>query len=172
MTEQSETAETLNRAFWGLLMTERTVMLSLAASEALARPMTAMVEPEPEEEPRMSPTVWFYAPRSSRIMAAMQGLGAKGAPASFTFVAQEHQLFATVRGLLSVSDDQAMIDRFGEPEPAPWFAGPEEPPALLRFDPSEAEIWDAAVSLVDGMKLLLGQPAEETLASKVAKIAY
>ncbi|HEY0275674.1 MAG TPA: pyridoxamine 5'-phosphate oxidase family protein [Paenirhodobacter sp.] len=166
----NDTDETLSRALWGLVTSERTVMLSLNAADALPRPMTALVVPGNDE--RANPVAWFYAGQKDPLVAELRQTGAANAPAFFTFTARDHHLFATVRGAIAVSEDAKIRARFGTPEAASWFPDPDEPPVLLRFDPADAEIWDADFSFVDGMKLLLGAKAEDTLATKVAKIAY
>ncbi|RWR08793.1 hypothetical protein D2T33_08115 [Sinirhodobacter populi] len=166
----NETDETLNRTLWGLVTSERTVMLSLNAADALPRPMTALIEPGTDE--KVNPVAWFYAGQNDPLVTELRQSGAANAPAFFTFTSRDHHLFATVRGAIAVSDDAAIRKRFSTPEAMSWFPDPQEPPVLLRFDPADAEIWNADFSFVDGVKLLLGAKAEDTLAAKVAKIAY
>ncbi|HEY0213323.1 MAG TPA: pyridoxamine 5'-phosphate oxidase family protein [Paenirhodobacter sp.] len=165
-----DTDEALNRALWGLVTSERTVMLSLNLTDALPRPMTALIERGNAE--RESPVAWFYAGQNDPMVTGLRQTGAPNAPAFFTFTARDHHLFATVRGAIALSDDAVIRERFGTPERAQWFTDPDDPPVLLRFDPADAEIWDADFSFVDGVRLLLGAKAEDALAAKVAKIAY
>jgi len=74
------------------------------------------------------------------------------------FSSKGHDLFASVEGTLTLSDDRAAIDRLWNPFVAAWFEGGKDDPklALLRFDAEHAEIWLNASSLLSGVKILLG----------------
>ena len=79
-------------------------------------------------------------------------------PAIATFVSKKHDLFATIHGKLSDGTDPEMVDRLWNRFVAAWYEGGKDDPklVLLRFDPSEAEIWLDASGLLAGVKMLIG----------------
>ncbi|MNT52479.1 hypothetical protein D3C72_1895070 [compost metagenome] len=155
--------EELKRKFWKSLKSDMTVMLGLPEAEhGHTRPMTAQVEDE-------HGPIWFFTVRSAVVA---QSAGAN-TPAMFAFASKDHELFATVHGLLRLDNDRAVIDRLWNQYIAVWYEGGKEDPqlALLRFEPSEAEIWLNETSLFAGIKLLLGGDPKEEYKEKTAKVA-
>ena len=77
---------------------------------------------------------------------------------TLVYAAKGHDLFASVQGTLKIDTDRAVIDRLWNRYVAAWFEEGKDDPklCLLRFDPSEAEIWEDASSLVAGVKMFLG----------------
>lgn len=130
-----DTADTdgLVARLWDELREIRTGMLGLAgAREAHSQPMTAHFE-------GTSGPLWFYTRRDSELVAAI----GDNHRAVFHYVGPGHELYACVHGDLTVSQDQAMIDRFWSEEVARWFPGGRSDGSvtLLRFEPDEAQIW-------------------------------
>lgn len=93
-------------------------------------------------------------------------------PAMFAFASKDHELFATVHGFLRVDNDRAVIDRLWNQYIAAWYEGGKDDPqlALLRFEPSEGEIWLNETSLFAGLKLLLGSDPKKEYREKTAKV--
>jgi general stress protein 26 len=149
--------------FWKALKSDRTVMLELEGVEnAHPRPMTAQFDGN------RSP-IWFFTSIESKLVAGSR----EGARAIATFVAKDHDLFATMHGTLNRDRDRATIDRFWNRFVAAWFPGGKDDPklALLRFDAESAEIWLDDSSLLAGIKMLLGADPKEEYKDKVAEVS-
>ena len=157
------TPKELEDRLWKALESDRTVMLGLDGVEGgHARPMTALFE-----EPRGP--IWFFTARDNALVRGLEG-GGGGAHASF--VAKDHDLFASLGGGLRLDTDRTVIDRLWNPFVAAWYEGGKDDPslALLRFDADHAEIWENASSLLTGIKLLFGADPKRDYADKVARV--
>ncbi|HYJ97312.1 MAG TPA: pyridoxamine 5'-phosphate oxidase family protein [Burkholderiaceae bacterium] len=156
------TPEQLQARFWKALKSDRTVLLGLVgADESHTRPMTAVLEHD-DHGP-----IWFF---SSKDTALVRHLTADGR-AVCAFVAKDHALFATIHGRLSPSIDPSVIDRLWNPFIAAWYEGKDDPKlALLRFDPTDGEIWLNDSSFLAGVKMLLGVDPKKGYQDKVAKV--
>ena len=133
--------------FWNSLAAERVVMLGMDGIEdGFARPMIVQIDEE------RSP-LWFFTSSENHIVEAL----AQGRRAIATF-ADKGELYASIQGSLSLSQDRAMIDRLWNPQVAAWYEDGKDDPKLrlLRFDAERAEIWLDGSSLVAGIKSLLG----------------
>ena len=128
----AEEAKNLSELFWRELGGLRTGMLGLAGtSDAHSQPMTAHFDAPPGP-------LWFYVRADSPLVAASGG----GRDAVFHYTGRGHDLYACVRGTLTASRDQAVIDRFWSDDVARWFPDRNSPQVtLLRFEPANAEIW-------------------------------
>ncbi|MBX3538558.1 MAG: pyridoxamine 5'-phosphate oxidase family protein [Chelatococcus sp.] len=152
----------LKTRFWKSLKSDRTVMLGLVSAEkGHTRPMTAQLEGE-------SGPIWFFADRDTELVEKL----ANGQPASFSFSAKSHDLFASVEGTLQVDQDRAVIDRLWNSFIAAWFKEGKDDPrlVLLRFDPGQAEIWENASNLLAGIKAMLGVDPQADYQDKVAQV--
>lgn len=153
--------------FWKALDHDRTFMLGLlGAGEPHARPMTALTEDDRPDGGRGP--IWCFTSRDTELA---RGLGAPHR-AYATFTAKDHDLFATIEGMLRIDNDRAMIDKLWSPFVAAWFDGGKDDPrlTLLRFDPGHAEVWLNEHSLLTGMKMLLGGDPKKDLSDKVADV--
>lgn len=133
--------------FWKALRSDRVMMLGVdGVEDGFARPMAAQIDED------RSP-VWFFASTDNHIVDAV----GEGRRAIATFAAKG-ELYASVRGSLSLSQDRAMIDKLWNPQVAAWYENGKDDPKLrlLRLDAEEAEIWLDGSSLVAGVKSLLG----------------
>jgi general stress protein 26 len=158
------TAEKLEEQFWASLKSDMTMMLGLVGvDESHARPMTAQLDGEAHS------AIYFFTARDTGIV---QALGGRESRAVATYAARGHELFATLHGTLMLDHDRATIDRLWNRFVAAWFEGGKDDPklALLRFEPSEAEIWQNDSSFLAGVKLLLGADPKEEYRDKVAKV--
>lgn len=133
--------------FWKALRSDRIMMLGVdGVEDGFARPMAVQIDED------RSP-LWFFASTDNHIVDAVS----QGRRAIATFAAKG-ELYASIRGSLSLSQDRAMIDKLWNPQAAAWFENGKDDPKLrlLRLDAEEAEIWLDGSSLVAGVKSLLG----------------
>ena len=149
--------------FWKALKSDRTMFLGLAeGDDGHARPMTAQTETD-ESGP-----IWFF---SSTDSALYQQIGT-GSRAMAHFVSKGHDVWATVHGDLTTSQDRATIDRLWNPFVAAWYESKDDPKiCLIRLDANEAQIWIDASSIVAGIRMLIGIDPKEDYKDKVAKVA-
>ena len=150
--------------FWKALNSDRTMFLGLADGEdGHARPMTAQTEND-EGGP-----IWFFTANDNALYQQITG----GSRAMAHFVSKGHDVWATVHGSLSTSQDRATIDRLWNPYVAAWYEGKDDPKiALIRLDPEEAQIWIDASSIVAGIKMLIGIDPKKDYKDKVAEVAF
>ena len=150
--------------FWTTLRSDRVVMLGLPGSEGgHAQPMTAQLDRDDGPGP-----LWFF---SSRETDFVRQLG-DGGHAAAHFAAKDHELFASLDGLLQPHNDRAMIGRLWSPFVAAWFKGGKSDPALqlLRLEPRRLQVWLNEGSLLAGIKLLFGADPKDSYAGKTADL--
>lgn len=142
----SEKFESLD-AFWSALESSPFVMLGLPAQVGHSQPMTAQFEG------RDGP-IWFYGSRSSRLVEGLTSTN----DAMAQYVGEGHKLFACIAGMLTIDNDPAIIDKFWSNSVEAWYQGGKSDPDLvmLRFDPSNIEIWQADISLMGKLKMMFG----------------
>lgn len=134
-------------AFWSALESSPFVMLGLPAQVGHSQPMTAQFEG------RDGP-IWFYGSRSSRLVEGLTSTN----DAMAQYVGEGHKLFACIAGMLTIDNDPAIIDKFWSNSVEAWYEGGKSDPDLvmLRFDPSNIEIWQADISLMGKLKMMFG----------------
>ncbi len=149
--------------FWKALKSDRTMFLGMAEGEdGHARPMTAQTEDD------KGGPIWFFTSIDNNLVERI-GTGAR---AMAHFVSKEHDVWATLHGTLSTTQDRAMIDRLWNPYVAAWYSGRDDPDiCLIRLDPEEAEIWIDASSIVAGIKMLIGIDPKKDYKGKVAEVS-
>ena len=146
------------------LDSDRTVMLGLAAvDEGHSQPMTAMFADDDS-----SGAIWFFTAKDVDLVKAL-GTGAR---AVAHFASKGHDLFASIHGELTPSNDRAMIDRLWNRFVAAWYEGGKDDPKLqlLRLDPEHAQVWLNENSLFAGAKLLLGRDPKREYKGKVGDV--
>ena len=156
------TPQELERDFWKAIASDRTLMLGLdGVADGHVQPMTALVEDE-------RGPLWFFTTRDNSLVRAL----GQSHRAIAAFVAKDHDLFASLQGELSLSEDRAVVDRLWNPLIAAWYEGGKDDPALvlLRLDPGQAEIWRNASSLLAGAKLLLGADPRRESRENIANV--
>jgi general stress protein 26 len=156
------TPQDIQARFWKLLHAERTMMLGIDGADALPpRPMTAQAEED-------HGPLWFFSSTESLLVQR----AANPSPATATFTAKGHDLFASISGQLLVDNDRSVIDRLWNPFVAAWYEGGKTDPrlALLKFDPGHAEFWLNGSSVVAGVKMLMGIDPKQDYKDKVAKV--
>lgn len=152
-------------AFWKSLRSDMTVMLVLCENaDDRARPMTAQIDGDANSGP-----VYFFGGKDS---ALYQRLGTSSAKAEFTLVPKAHELFAAVEGHLSISHDNAVLDRLWNPFVAAWYPGGKDDSnlVLLKMELGEAKIWLNGNSLIAGIKMLFGVDPKTNYEDKVATL--
>ncbi len=156
------TDQEIEDKFWRALRSDRTVMLGTDGG-IMPRPMTAQVAHEENAGP-----IWFFTSTDSSLAAAATGM----CEAYFSMISKGHDVFASVSGRLSVSNDRAMIDELWNPFVAAWYEGGKDDPklVLMRFDAAEAEIWLDEWSLIAGLKMLMGSDPKQDYDGKMAKV--
>ncbi len=148
--------------FWRALHSDRTVMLGLDDAAAAPRPMTVMTLDKADHGP-----FWIFTSNETELAQRLQTT----APAFFTFVSKDHDIFATVHGLLTPDTDRSVVENLWNPFVAAWYPQGKDDPTLvlLRFDPSQAEMWLNGSSLLAGLKLLLGADPKQDYQDHVTK---
>ena len=151
----------LESKLWKSLKSDRTVMLGIdGAEDGHSRPMTAIVENE-------SGPIWFFTGKPNGVVENLQN----GHRAIAAFSSKGHDLFASIHGSLSISNDRAVIDRLWNPFIAAWFDGKDDPKlVLLRFDADHAQVWLNESNLLAGVKLLFGVDPKEDYRDKVGDV--
>ncbi len=151
----------LERKLWDSLKSDRTVMLGIdGAEDGHSRPMTAIVEND-------TGPIWFFTGKPNAVVENLQ----KGHRAIAAFSSKGHDLFASIHGSLSISNDRAVIDRLWNPFIAAWFEGKDDPKlVLLRFDADHAQVWLNESNLLAGVKLLFGVDPKEDYRDKVGDV--
>ena len=110
------------------------------------------------------------APRTPARVSGQRALS-QNRRAIAAFSSKGHDLFASVKGNLSVHTDRAVVERLWNPFVAAWYEGKDDPKlALLRLDAEHAEIWLNEQSLLAGVKMLLGVDPKEDYHDKVAEV--
>jgi general stress protein 26 len=151
----------LEEKLWKALKSDRTVMLGIdGAEDGHSRPMTACIEND-------SGPIWFFTGKPN---AVVEKLGPRHR-AIAAFSAKGHDLFASIQGNLSVSNDRAVVDRLWNPFIAAWFEGKDDPKlVLLRFDPEHAEVWLNESNLLAGVKMIFGVDPKQGYEDKVGEV--
>jgi len=158
----------IKEKFWKAIKSDMTVFLGLADGEdGHARPMTAQLEDAGWTGNDYHGPVWFFTSTENSLFQKI-GNDARGMT---HFVSKGHDLWATIHGSLTTSQDRATIDRLWNRFVAAWYDGKDDPKiALIRLDPEEAQIWIDASSVVAGIKMLIGIDSKKDYEDKVATV--
>ena len=75
------------------------------------------------------------------------------------FASKGHDVFACIRGNLTVESRKEVIDKYWSNPVEAWFEKGKEDPSLLmlRFELTDAEVWDADPSLKGMFKMMTGK---------------
>ncbi len=157
------TPQDLEAKLWKALRSDRTVMLGLDDGQDGLRPMTVQADSDDENRGPL----WVFTAKDNGMVQQLDGTE----PAIASFVDKGHDLFATIRGSVTLDDDPATIERLWNPFIAAWYEGKDDPKlALVRFDLLEAEIWLNENSMFAGLKMMLGVDPKEDYEDKVAEV--
>jgi general stress protein 26 len=158
----------IRQKFWKSLDSDMTMFLGLAeGADGHARPMTAQLEDDGWSGDTYAGPIWFFTSTDSSLF---QQIGSHSR-AMAHFVSKGHDVWATVHGALSTTQDSATIDRLWNRFVAAWYTGKDDPKiALIRLDPEQAEVWIDASSIVAGLKMLVGIDPKQDYKDKVATV--
>lgn len=157
----------IEEKFWTGLKNSPFIMLGIeGARDGATQPMTAQFE----DRDREAGQLWFFTANDHDLVRAIgQANRAIGA-----FSAKGHDLFASLRGTLTLIKDRGTIDRLWNPIVAQWYDGKEDPKLILvRFDVENAKIWlsDFSGFLKPALNKLFGRRPESGQEEKVAEIS-
>jgi general stress protein 26 len=155
----------LKELFWKELKASPFLMLGIDGERGAAtQPMTAQID---EEE---SP-LWFFTANDHDLVRALDN----GDRAIAAFASKGHDIFASLRGRLSMVNDPATIDRLWNPVVSQWYEGGKSDPklALLRLDVDDAKIWksDLGGFIKPAINKLIGRKPESGQHEKVAEVS-
>ena len=125
----------IEEKFWKELKSSPFLMLGVeGARDGATQPMTAQFEDQDCE----AGVLWIFTANDHEFTAAMGQ--SNRAIASYT--AKGHDLFASLRGTLTIDNDRQTIDRLWNPIVAEWYEGKDDPKmALVLFDVEYAMVW-------------------------------
>ena len=157
----------IEQKFWEALKDSPFLMLGIeGARDGATQPMTAMFEDQDCAAGRL----WIFTANDHDLTRAM----GQSDRAIASYSAKGHDLFASLRGALSIVNDPATIDRLWNPIVAEWYEGKDDPKlALVRFDVENAKIWlsDVEGFLKPAFNKLLGRKPEAGMKEKVAEVS-
>lgn len=157
----------IEEQFWSAFEKSPFLMLGIeGARDGATQPMTAMFK----DEDRAVGQVWFFTAKDHDFTRVL----GQSNRAIAAFSAKGHDLFASLRGSLSLTNDPATIERLWNPVAAEWYEGKDDPKlALLRFDIENAKIWlsDASGFLKPVVNKLFGRKPEAGMKEKVAEVS-
>ena len=137
-------ARQLKQDLWKRMEDSPFLMVGLTGGGKHSEPLTAQLDKDQVD------TLWFFIGKDNRL--------AGGGDAMAQFVSKGHDLFACLAGQVRIDNDRAMIDKLWSKQAEAWFPGGKSDPnlALLRFDISDAELWETDISLGGKLKMVLG----------------
>lgn len=157
--------EEIKDLFWKELKASPFLMLGIEGERGGAtQPMTAQFEEE-------GPQLWFFTANDHDLTRALD----QGDRAVAAFSSKGHDIFASLRGRLSIDNDPATIDRLWNPVVSQWYEGGKSDPklALLRLDVEDAKLWksDIAGFIRPAINKLFGRKPESGEEEKVAEVS-
>ena len=155
----------IEREFWDELKKSPFLMLGIEGERGGAtQPMTAQFEGE-------SAPLWFFTAKDHDLVRALGGSDR----AIAAYASKGHDIFASLRGRLSLDNDPATIDRLWNAVASQWYEGGKSDPklALLRLDVEDAKIWKSDLKgfIRPALNKLLGRKPESGMGEKVAEVS-
>jgi general stress protein 26 len=143
------TESEIKEQFWRSMDASPFVMLELDNAPHSAAPMTAMLDKDAHG------VLWFFTSRDGAL--------ARMGPATATFAAKDHKMFARFSGRLAEEKSRAVLEKHWSNAVAAWFPeGKNSPQVLLmRMDLGDASIWSAKMGALAVTKMLLGISVRE-----------
>ncbi|WP_299647795.1 pyridoxamine 5'-phosphate oxidase family protein [uncultured Jannaschia sp.] len=156
------TPEEIETKFWKALRSDMTVFIGCEG--ALPRPMVAIPDGDADHGP-----LWFFTSHESDLGKVV---GTMPQPATMTFVDKGHDIWASASGTLTMDNDRAVIDRLWNPHVAAWYEEGKDDPKLrlIRYDVTDAELWEDGSSVVAGIKALMGSDPKKDFQDKTAHV--
>ena len=133
------TPEEAAHEFWRHLPQGTTVMLGVDAPGNHTQPMTAFAEEENNQ-------VWFF----TRDDLAFSQEVVRTPDGRLILMSKDKEVFADVRGVMSLERDAARIDKYWSPMVAAWYPEGRADPrlTLVRFVPEEGQVWVSKQGLI------------------------
>jgi general stress protein 26 len=152
-------ADQLKEKFWQAFANSPFVFVSLQSTANDAVPMTASLDKDANH------AIWFFTGRDTRWTR----LG----PATATFAAKGHEVFARFYGVLSEETDRARLDKQWSSFVEAWFPGGKDDPNLLflRLNLGDASIWSGELGVLATAKMALGMNVRDVVAGKHVETA-
>lgn len=134
----------LKADLWKRMEASPFLMVGLATGRFHHEPLVVQLDADSRD------TLWFFVNKDNRV--------AQGGWATAEFVSKGHDYFASFAGTLTASDDRNMVDKLWSKPMEAYFPGGKSDPTyvLMRFDISDAELWEVDLSLAGRLKLLVG----------------
>ncbi len=152
--------------FWDAFEDSPFVMLGVEG-EGATRPMTVQFE----ASDRAAGRLFVFTAKDHDLVRALD----QSNRAIAAYSAKGHDVFASLRGTLTLDNDRADIDRLWSPIVAEWYKGKDDPNlALLRLDIDDAKVWlsDLEGFLKPALNKLFGRKPDAGAEEKVAEINY
>ena len=155
----------IERKFWDELKASPFLMLGIDGERGAAtQPMTAYYDGD-------RAPLWFFTANDHDLVRALDG----NDRAIAAFASKGHDIFASIRGRLSIDNDPATIDRLWNPVVSQWYEGGKSDPklVLLRLDVDDAKLWksDLGGFIRPAINKLLGRKPEADQHEKVAEVS-
>ena len=158
----TETCEIIEE-FWEALDKSPFLMIGLPAQDAHSEPMNVVFDKD------YTNALFIYTSIDNRLVEGMRA----DPKAMAQFASKGHDFWACLSGRLSRVTDDAIIDRFWDNTVEAWYEQGRQDPKLvmLRFDISDAEMWEGDMSAKGLFKLLTGKPIREREAMGHTEVA-
>lgn len=155
----------IERKFWDEFKSSPFLMLGIDGERGAAtQPMTAQFEGE-------AAPFWFFTANDHDLVRALD----QGDRAIAAYASKGHDLFASIRGRLSIDNELATIDRLWNPVVSQWYEGGKQDPklVLLRLDVEDAKLWksDLGGFVRPAINKLLGRKPESGQQEKIAEVS-
>lgn len=143
--------------FWHAMADSAFVMLQLDSDPDTAAPMTAQLDKDAHH------AIWFFTGRDNRF--------AQAGPATATFSAKGHDVFARFHGNLVEETSRERLDKQWSKFVEAWFPGGKDDPNLLmlRMDLGDASIWAGDIGLLGVAKMALGMDVRDDVKGQFAE---
>jgi general stress protein 26 len=138
--DQAQVSEKLKHDLWSKLSSSPFVMIGLEGGHA--EPLMVQLDRDAHN------VLYFFVGKTNRM--------ARGGNARATFMAKGHDFYASLLGNASISADQGMVDKLWNNNVEAWFPGGKADAALLRFDITDAEMWENDIGLTNRVKMAFG----------------
>lgn len=133
MADEALSPADAEKEFWKHLKSSNTGMLGIDTPGYHAQPMTAYREEE-------TGTIWFFTLDTSDLAKDIATGGKSG---MFTYGSKDQEVWACFHGALSLSRNQAVIDKHWNPIVAAWYPDGKDDPhlTLIKFDGDDGRVW-------------------------------
>ena len=156
----------IEQKFWDALEDSPFIMLGVEGTrDGATQPMTANFE----DRDRDAGVLWIFTDNKHDIVKALRASNR----AISSYASKGHDVFASMRGTLTIDNDKATIDRLWNPFVAEWYEGKDDPKlTLIRFDVDDAKVWlsDTGGLIKPAINKLFGRKPEAGMDRKVAEL--